>query len=521
MDPTTLVTFLFQAPPEVRVLELIGSWDNFSQPYQMHHDRRRGRGLWSGCFKFTDIIFDGDTPCWTKPRSGGLKQGGLYWYYYRLDHGAEAYDDSREWTANCPLMPGQVVNVMDVPHEIVEPPSRCRSAGHLELEGTLSSWPGPMPHRQTLEPSDKFAALEPPPVSKVHGRCVSDVALNERFDHEATSLAPSIVSPLGTPCGDGDQSRTLEDPAPTLVRTADRTASCRYSSDVDAYAATSTQRKEQPVEPSHSFPLPPSGPSCQDPESYAVMNFEFNETEYRDAEDALSDVEEGDESSVFGPRSVRDVQIYGSRPTTSDSGQQWRPRVYSHHSGDLYAHAIGKDQPEPAPRLEPLSLLLSGGSLAEEERSPVTDQGTFAGAPSGVWSPAFSAATVSSNGGGLNTPFRLSGGYSRGAHHEYSNDQHALADIAERLESLHIGGADNSRPPPKEHQQCRDDARPRVFTGYALPQSTIGDQQSLGKLSSHNTGFAAPDLPLPATFGDSMAEDDIFSELGYLGGSIS
>ncbi|TKA55113.1 hypothetical protein B0A55_12766, partial [Friedmanniomyces simplex] len=113
MDPETLVTFLFKAPPQVRTVELLGSWDNFTHPYRMHHDRRRGTGSWSGCFRFANIVFDGDTADWNKPRSGGLKQGGVYWYYYRLDDAAEAYDDRLACTPACPLMPGQMMNVLD------------------------------------------------------------------------------------------------------------------------------------------------------------------------------------------------------------------------------------------------------------------------------------------------------------------------------------------------------------------------------------------------------------------------
>lgn len=73
MDPTTLVTFLFRAPTEARTVELLGSWDCFTQPYRMHNDRRRG--IWSGIFKFENISFDGNGVQWTKPRSGGKQNG--------------------------------------------------------------------------------------------------------------------------------------------------------------------------------------------------------------------------------------------------------------------------------------------------------------------------------------------------------------------------------------------------------------------------------------------------------------
>lgn len=175
MDPTTLVTFLFKTPPHIRAVELFGSWDNFTFPYRMHHDRRRGAGCWSGCFKFENIIFDGEKIEWNRPRSGGLKQGGTYWYYYRLNYDLEAYDDLRPYTADCPLMPGQTVNVIEVPRELVRAPSRCRSA-YGDLIGTLAS----IQEVQTLDPDRKFASVEPPPVSRFHKNSKSEDALRKK-----------------------------------------------------------------------------------------------------------------------------------------------------------------------------------------------------------------------------------------------------------------------------------------------------------------------------------------------------
>lgn len=499
MDPTTLVTFLFNAPVEIRTVELLGSWDNFTRPYQMHQDRRRGKGLWSGCFKFTDIVFDGDTTYWTKPRSGGLKQGGVYWYYYRLDYAVEAYNDLQEWTASCPLMPGQVVNVIEVPYEVVEPPSRCRSAGYWELEGTLSSWPGPMHHRQTLEPSDKFAALEPPPGV---GRCNSDVALNGRLEGKMLSPQASFVSPSETPGGDDVQSQTLRS-----------TSTNAHSSVVNLPAATS-HRKLLSEDFSQWFLPHVPKPSHQDPS----MDLEDAQVAHHDAQIAHSDVDAGDDVSEFGPQSVRDVQMYGSRPTTSHSGEQWRPRMYSLQGSslDLHSYAVEDASGEPTKALEPSSLS-PNCAAADQESNPLTDQG--ASSDQAVWSPTFSVATLSSNGGGLNTPFRLSEGSFRGGHNGYSTDQQALNDITERLRSLDPISSQPS--PPKQHIAG---ARPPIYTGYTLPQPEIGSQHSLGKLSSRDTALAH-NLPLPTILletqeGGSLV-DDIFSELGYLGGSIS
>ncbi|OQN98174.1 hypothetical protein B0A51_18668, partial [Rachicladosporium sp. CCFEE 5018] len=108
MEPETLVTFLFNAPPEVRMVELLGSWDNFTRAYRMFHDRR---------------LFDGHSPNWSQPRSGALKQGGTYWYYFRLDDQVEAFDDALPATSECPLLPGQLMNLLHVPKELATSPS--------------------------------------------------------------------------------------------------------------------------------------------------------------------------------------------------------------------------------------------------------------------------------------------------------------------------------------------------------------------------------------------------------------
>jgi len=48
----------------------------------MERDDRKGEGHWTGCHSFKDIICDGDLSELPSPkRSGGLKQGGTYWYY--------------------------------------------------------------------------------------------------------------------------------------------------------------------------------------------------------------------------------------------------------------------------------------------------------------------------------------------------------------------------------------------------------------------------------------------------------
>ena len=73
-----------QAPTTVYSVEILGSWDNFSKPYQLKRDRKTGPGQWRGCHTFENITCDGDTLDASTSRDGGLKMGGTYWYYVRL-----------------------------------------------------------------------------------------------------------------------------------------------------------------------------------------------------------------------------------------------------------------------------------------------------------------------------------------------------------------------------------------------------------------------------------------------------
>ncbi|OKL64680.1 hypothetical protein UA08_01051 [Talaromyces atroroseus] len=154
MSSTTLITFLVRAPSNVRSVDLVGSWDNFSRPYAMERDRRMGAGHWRGCHTFTDIVRDGTSPSQSPGRSGGLKMGGTYWYYYRLDGDAEFYNEVEPVTSLCPLLPGQPVNVLNVP--IILP-----DTDHLHRrDNSISSVKS---DQRTMDPKDKFMNPRTPP----------------------------------------------------------------------------------------------------------------------------------------------------------------------------------------------------------------------------------------------------------------------------------------------------------------------------------------------------------------------
>ncbi|XPS98390.1 hypothetical protein M3J09_007595 [Ascochyta lentis] len=117
MDNTTLHTFLFQCPAALRSVDLLGSWDNFSKRYSLHLDTRSGPSTWKGCFTFSDIFCDGDLDMLSPKRDGPLKMGGTYWYYYEVDGDKECHNSSQPSTTVCPLLPGQSLNILEVPME--------------------------------------------------------------------------------------------------------------------------------------------------------------------------------------------------------------------------------------------------------------------------------------------------------------------------------------------------------------------------------------------------------------------
>ncbi|KIV97069.1 hypothetical protein PV10_00865 [Exophiala mesophila] len=152
MAPTTLVTFLVRTPPSTRSVALYGSWDNFSTSYPMRRDSRTGQEHWSGCHSFSNIICDGDPQPNRRPRNGGLKMGGTYWYYYKLDDDLEFHNSAEPSTTTCPLLPGQLVNVLNVPFALSSANTRNRNDSVSSTSSDI----------QTMDPSDKF--LNPRPV---------------------------------------------------------------------------------------------------------------------------------------------------------------------------------------------------------------------------------------------------------------------------------------------------------------------------------------------------------------------
>ncbi|KAL9101446.1 MAG: hypothetical protein Q9163_003296 [Psora crenata] len=139
-----------EAPTDVFSVEIYGSWDNFQRSYQLTRDKRSGAGQWRGCHRFENIICDGDLSDTSLKREGALKMGGTYWYYYRLNGDVDYHDAAEPSTSLCPSLPGQTVNVLEVPVQAngSEPSTPNGSTTSLD-----SSWVF------TLDPKDKYVPL--------------------------------------------------------------------------------------------------------------------------------------------------------------------------------------------------------------------------------------------------------------------------------------------------------------------------------------------------------------------------
>lgn len=546
MDSTTLVTFLFRAPREVRAVELLGSWDNFTQAYRMHHDRRRGTGFWSGCFKFDNIIFDGESPCWSKPRHGGLRQGGTYWYYYRLDDEVEAYDHAKEHTTMCPLLPGQPVNVLDVPMEVIDPPARRRSASLSRtavLETTSST--------HTLNPDDKFAVLEPPPVSRVHGRCVSDLALGGRLesdsepvtnsprarvdsfsDHIGATSSADSPPPRHDPdsvyvedrssVGSSDSCHSSRLPNFTRSSVSDPYQAEPFATDADQYAlfapAEMSPSSSRAVSswtrrrlPRFDFRSRPS--SSRGFESFGKPTACFGRATNLSAT-SLEDVRSAPPTCASWP--LHDTRTMNLRPATSYGLQPERrePCLYSQPNNILLSDITivpcpstrRVSKPSPDDSNSTLETSLSFQSSA----SSLSDAESFS-----AGSPTFTADTLSS--AGLNTPLRLSlAHHSSTASAPYTRS--SMDCVVERLRML--GTEEEQRDTPAIFESERETAAPMA---YSLPQAdAVGSTYTLDKAASH---FAPrTDMPLLDHLGplqESSFSHGIFSELSYLGSSIA
>ncbi|KAM3422499.1 hypothetical protein BST61_g1 [Cercospora zeina] len=545
MDATTLVTFMFRAPVDVQIVELLGSWDNFDVPYRMHHDRLRGAGFYTGCFTFANIIFDGNVVLRDRPRTGGLKQGSTYWYYYRLDDAHEAFDHRQPNTTACPLLPGQAVNVMEVPCELQEPPSRSQSASGYDIVGSLTH----VTERKTLDPASKYAHVARPPRSKVHSRCVSDEQLDGRLEGQPLIPVRRPVSPISVARSESmsaSQSRqSLPESRSVSPATRD---SAKTMSHESVQGSDCSHHDRLPPLPTHvgGDQRPRSTPqseisSCYEcPEVYAAplgsmealgaALFASSNPQPIPPVPVRSRASHSanaihrrrrDSTMSCGPASVQNVQFYGSRPGTSvdERDDVYQPRTYSIPVSNLS---------DGTPAASPLSSTF----LPSEVHDPPDHAQKREGAPDGMdaysvtdelSSPTFTASTVST--GGNNTPFQLSAHDDR--EFDYAYNTSTQDEPHEEPQTLDEEAL-TRRPSLFERGLAR--LRPPFGLNYSLPSIISSESnQSLAKTITDNSRRASKEdtpslpLPLPAIAREeegSMAEA-IFSELGFLSSSIT
>ncbi|KAK5997441.1 hypothetical protein PT974_02798 [Cladobotryum mycophilum] len=147
----------------------------------MERDIRRGHGQWRGCYSFKNIVCEDSVRSDCK-RSGGLKMGHTYYYYYEVDGSSETYDLSMPSTTACPYMPGQTVNTLNVPMERTLR-SRSASMGSMHQENF-----------RTMNPEAKFdnpKPLPPLPSEAFNHRAASASILRHCASSRSLSPAPS------------------------------------------------------------------------------------------------------------------------------------------------------------------------------------------------------------------------------------------------------------------------------------------------------------------------------------------
>ncbi|RMD41065.1 hypothetical protein DV735_g4063, partial [Chaetothyriales sp. CBS 134920] len=206
MAPTTLITFMVRTPPTTRTVSLYGSWDNFSTAYPLQRDSRIGPEHWSGCHKFSNIIFDGASDhSGYLPRDGGLKMGGTYWYYYKLDDELEFYNSAEPTTTQCPLLPGQLVNMLQVPYAL---------SGNRSRQASMSSTSS---DRRTMEPSDKYNNPRKVPKPKLERLQTSPTLGSSAWSASTPSSASATASASAT--RSGWSASTAKSSAPSSAST--------------------------------------------------------------------------------------------------------------------------------------------------------------------------------------------------------------------------------------------------------------------------------------------------------------
>lgn len=427
--------------------------------------------------------------------------------------------------------------------ECTELPARCHSVSNIE--GSLTKWQ----QQQTLDPATKYAMLEPPPLSKIHARSLSDGTLQGRLENPPSTIVEETIARPSTPdfdCPDFaladriDSSRETSRDSSVYSRNSTCSAGTGNHTDHDlleSFDGLLYSTVRQPCALPTSTICEPSSSSRQ--EANEVISRDFAQAPAADlshpeikqtASDTIAYIPLRKVSTLsIGPFSVQNIQFYNeSRPGTrlNEDPEQYRPRVYSLPNSELRTSEEGESQ-EVSPPSTALQRPLAS-QTKQEVPTPDSDVVEFE-----LASPSFSVATASSEGEA--SPLRLSPQTSikRFTSAASRNGGGAITGIANRFRSLRV----RRRHSASRHEADLPATRPSppAFLNYALPEHTESDR-SLAKARTNPSARAQSEhghLPAPTVFDDEppmprrlhgkvegSLSDDIFSELGYLGASI-
>ncbi|KAK0124399.1 hypothetical protein ONS95_009360 [Cadophora gregata] len=488
---TALITFMIQTPHSTQSVHLIGSWDNFTKHYPMERDIRRSRSQWRGCYTFEDIICDGDGPSSPK-RTGGLKMGSTYYYYYELDDGTEHYDPSIPSTTACPYLPGQPVNLLFVPIEVQ--PLRYRSASMSSMaNGDI----------KTMNPADKFMTprAPPPPPSLPRLNTSSSVLMKKR---SARSLSPKPEKSAWSP-RQFFGLRLPSQPSSLPIDTRGRSSSLSKVHNGRSNASTPNLREEArrtKSVPHTREPSPQSFQKLQTRDPSPLRHLVQESTTYNTTTLEIPDEieEEGEDDDNFASQ-LNDMSFLekGITPLAPPPSAGLRSPPARQRSG-----STAKDMQKPLPQ------------LPEEELLP----------PPLRLRPAFSAADLPRSHFSTST-LATSLTSPSDSHFSFSSEHSISSDINDDDVDLaaDVGSGDEFTYSP-----VLADIPIEGFTGYSLPEADCASEQTLRKDTPLSQ--LAPTSASRATFGAThqttfepeveqmTALQQLLSEMGYLGDVI-
>ncbi|KAH8658840.1 hypothetical protein BGZ60DRAFT_434319 [Tricladium varicosporioides] len=451
----------------------------------MERDTKRARGQWRGCYAFTDIICDGEGGNSPK-RTGGLKMGQTYYYYYELDNGTEHHDPTIPFTTSCPYLPGQPVNYLSVPIEVQAP--RYRSASMTSMANG---------HVKTMNPADKFVAPRPPPAPPVTMRRLNTSPSMPSMKRAARSVSPkaekapwsprnffSLRSP--PPTHDSDNRGRSSSLQSTLLALEGRTAPQVRPSEVRKTKSVPHTRNVSPqsARGSHSRSREPS-PLRQ---SVPRESGSFNASALLIPDEIAEEEDDDNFASQLSRNSFDERGILTQlSPPPHSSRRSPPPSVRS---------STNKSKPLP--------------ELPEETLMPPPLRLRAIASAANLPRSHFSTSTISTTS---SSPTESHFDFSEPPSFSDSNDEEDL--------TADLGSGDELTYSP-----VLDDNDGRGFTGYSLPEEGYASEQTLRKVGplspasatrttfGGSTAFAGPDAS------NMSALEELLSEVGYLGDVI-